>query len=71
MNIPKEVYKALIKKCKKDINILGTNPTTIRAMKKGNLDGMTTTNLKKIFEANGLEATLIIKTDKATHTINF
>ena len=75
MNIPKEVYKLLKKHCKDDKNILGAHSATIKNMKAGRLDGMTTTTLKNIFNANGIEARLEIKHNEkgveTTTIINF
>jgi len=60
MNIAEEIYKALVRHCGSEERVLGTNPTTLQALKKGQANPGTKT-LTKLFNLNGIEAELVIK----------
>lgn len=56
MNLPKKFYKMLVQHCGNEKNIKATTTTSLRMMKEGKQDGITTNTLTRICKENGVKA---------------
>lgn len=61
MNLPKEFYKMLVQHCGNEKNIKGTTTTSLRMMREGKQDSITTNTLTRICEENGVKAEVSFK----------
>lgn len=69
MQLEQSIYNVILSKIGVQENIKGISIDTFRKMKYGK-SGMSTTTLKKVFQANGIEGSITLKYGNTTTTID-